>query len=166
MKTKKIILTAMFISMVTVSTYIRIHIPIGTGGLIHLGTLTMFTIALKFGPRYGAISGGVGMALFDIFSEWAIWAPGTLVIRLIAGYLVGYFAMSKKGQGEDRMRNILGIVAGSGVIVVGYFIFESVFLGTGLAAIASIPGNLAQIFIGLFSIFILPSIPRLEDLES
>ncbi len=123
MKTKQMILTALFIAMVTVSTYIRIHIPLGTGGLIHLGTLTMFAIALRFGPRYGAVSGGVGMALFDLFSEWAIWAPGTLVIRLLAGFIVGYIAMSAKGQGEDRLKNFLAVLAGGLVIVIGYFIF-------------------------------------------
>ena len=166
MKTKQMVLTAVFIAMVTVSTYIRIHIPIGTGGLIHLGTLTMFTIALKFGPRYGAISGGVGMALFDLFSEWYVWAPGTLVVRLLAGFVVGYIALSSAGQGGNKIRNLLAILAGGTVIVVGYFVFESIFLGTGFAAIMSVPGNLAQIMIGLFALFILPSIPSLEDLEN
>ena len=166
MRTRQMILTALFIAIVTVSTYIRIHVPLGTGGLIHIGTLTMFTIALRFGPRYGAISGGVGMALFDIFSEWASWAPGTFVIRLIAGFVVGYIALSKKGQGENRVRNLLACLAGGVIIVAGYFIYEGFFLGTGLAAVASIPGNVAQLIIGLLAIFILPSIPRLEDLQS
>lgn len=165
MKTRQMLLTAMFIAVVTVSTYIRIHVPLGTGGLIHIGTLTMFTIALRFGRRYGAISGGVGMALFDLFSEWVIWAPGTLVIRFIAGFLVGHIAMSKHGQGESRVRNLLACLAGGLVIVVGYFIYESIFLGTGLAALASVLGNVAQLIIGLLAIFILPSIPRLKDLQ-
>ncbi len=166
MKTKRIVLTAAFIAMVTVSTYIRIYIPIGTGGLIHLGTLVSFTIAIKFGRRYGAVSGGIGMALFDVLSEWYVWAPGTLVIRLVAGYLVGLVAMSPRGQGQSRVRNVFAILAGGVVIVSGYFVFEAVFLGTGWAAIMSVPGNLTQIAIGFFSLFIVAAIPRLEDLEN
>ncbi len=166
MKTKQLVLTGLLIALVTVSTYVRIHIPLGTGGLVHIGTLTMFVIALRFGPRYGALSGGVGMALFDLFSEWVIWAPGTLIIRLLAGFLIGYIALSKQGQGENKLRNVLALIVGGVVIIVGYFIFEGVFLGTGFAAIASVPGNLTQVLIGFFALFILPSVPRLEDLES
>ena len=166
MKTKRLVLTAVFIAMVTVSTYIRIYIPIGTGGLIHLGTLVSFTIALKFGARYGALSGGIGMTIFDLLSEWYVWAPGTLVVRLIAGFVVGSVAMSEQGQGESKIRNGFAIAAGGVVIVIGYFLFEALILGTGFAAIMSVPGNLTQIAIAVFSLFILPSIPNLEDLEN
>ena len=165
MKTKEIVFLGTLIALVTVSTYIRIHIPIGTGGLIHIGTLTMFIISLRFGAKYGAISSGVGMALFDILSEWVSWAPGTLVVRLLAGYIIGKVALSPKGQGEDFKRNIVALILGGLVIVIGYFIFEALVIGTGFGALASIPGNIAQILIGLFALFILPSIPKLETLN-
>ncbi len=166
MKTKEIVFLGTLIALVTASTYIRIHIPIGTGGLIHIGTLTMFIIALRFGARYGAIASGVGMALFDILSEWVIWAPGTLVVRLIAGFVIGKVALSSKGQGELLSKNILALIAGGVIIVVGYFVFEALIIGTGWGAVASIPGNLAQIAIGFFALFILPSIPKLETLST
>ncbi len=166
MKTKEIVFLGTLIALVTASTYIRIHIPIGTGGLIHIGTLTMFVIALRFGAKYGAIASGVGMALFDILSEWVLWAPGTLVVRLIAGFVIGKVAMSSKGQGEMLSKNVLALALGGVIIVVGYFVFEAVVIGTGWAALASIPGNLAQIAIGSLALFILPSIPKLETLSA
>ncbi len=165
-KTKQIVLTAMFTAMVMVTTFIGIDTPLGAGGYIHLGTLTMFVIALKFGPRYGAISGGLGAALFDVLSRYFTWAPGTLIIRLVAGFVVGRVALSSAGQGANKTRNLLGILAGGAVIVIGYFIFESVFLGTGFAALSSIPGNIVQIVLGLFSLYIIHQIPDLEDLEN
>ncbi len=165
MKTRQLVLTSVLIAMVTVSTYIRIHIPLGTGGLVHLGTLVSFTIALKFGARYGALSGGIGMTLFDLFSEWYVWAPATLVVRLLSGFVVGTIAYSRAGQGARPWRNLLAIMLGGTIIIVGYFLFESLVLGTGWAAIASVPGNLTQIALGLFALFILPSIPSLEDLN-
>lgn len=167
MKTRQLVLTAVFISMVTVSTYIRIHIPLGTGGLIHLGTLVSFTIALKFGARYGALAGGIGMTLFDLFSEWYVWAPATLIIRLISGYVVGRVALSRRGQGLNMLRNVIAIMLGGVVIISGYYVFEAFILGVGLVpALASIPGNLTQIAFAMFGLLIVPSLPRLEELHA
>ena len=164
MKTRQLVLTAVFIAMVTVSTTIRIHIPLGTGGLIHLGTLVSFIIALRFGPRYGALAGGIGMTLFDLLSEWYVWAPATLIIRLTSGYLVGYFAKSKKGQGDSLLKNVLAILIGGVVIVVGYYGFEAFILGVGwVPALSSIPGNLTQIGLALFWLLVVPSIPRVDS---
>ena len=168
-RTKEMIMTAMFIAIVFIATYIRIYIPIGlgTGGLMHIGTFAMFAIALKYGKRYGALSGGIGMALFDIASEWAIWAPGTLIVRLLAGYVVGRFSESKAGQGQVMAKNIVAIALGGIVIITGYFLYEAFALGIGLVAISSAVGNLVQIIIGAFALFILPSLPELEmDLEN
>jgi len=163
MKTRQMVFTALFISLVFVSTFIRIKFPIGAGGLVHLGTLTSFAIALKYGKRFGALSGGIGMALFDIFSEWAVWAPGTFVVRLLSGFSIGYLAQSKKGQGKNIGKNIFALIIGSIIIVVGYYFFEAIFLTDFNAAFASIPGNLMQIAIGTFALAIVHALPDLEE---
>ena len=164
-RTREITMMAVFIAMVFVATNIRILIPValGTGGLVHLGTLVMFAIALKYGKVFGAVAGGVGMMLFDLFSEWAIWAPGTLVVRLLAGFVIGYIAYSQLGQGKSAIKNVIALLLGSVIIIVGYFIFEAVFLGVGWVAVGSIPGNVVQIVIGFFALWILPSLPDLKE---
>lgn len=161
---RTMIFSAIFITLVFVATYINIYIPVlmSQGGLVHLGTLVMAMIAIKYGPKYGALAGGIGMALFDLLSIWAIWAPGTLVVRLIAGAVMGIVASSKAGQGMSPKNNALALLAGGAVIVVGYWIFEGLFLGVGfIPALGSIPGNLLQIVIASMSLGLVHSLPNL-----
>lgn len=158
--TKKIVMSGMFIALVTASTFINIPYPGSAGGLMHLGTLMLFIIALKYGKYYGAISGGIGMAIFDIIGGWMAWAPGTLVVRLLMGFIVGYISHSKQGQGENIYKNVLAIIAGGLVMVFGYYLYEAVFLTSFGAASLSFVGNGAQILIGLFSLVIIKYIPN------
>ena len=164
-RVKELTLSSIFIASVFVATYINIHVPIlmGQGGLVHLGTLVMFVIAVKYGKTYGALAGGIGMALFDVLSIWAIWAPGTLVVRLIAGFVMGTVALSPEGQGKSTPRNILALLAGGAIIILGYWLFEGLFLGVGLGpAVGSIPGNILQIVIASAGLFLLKSLPELN----
>ncbi len=162
MDTRKMVYMALFVTMVFVATNIRVHLPLGTGGLVHIGTLMMFAIALKYGKHYGALSAAIGMALFDVLSGWAAWAPGTFVVRLAAGFVVGMLAQTAEGQGQSKTRNAIAIVAGGVVIVVGYYLFEALFITEFYAATLSIPGNITQFAIGVFSLFILDSLPNLD----
>ncbi len=160
--TREMVYMALFIAMVFVATNIRVHLPLGAGGLVHIGTLMMFAIALKYGKVYGAISAAIGMTIFDVVMGWGAWAPGTFVVRLIAGYLVGVLAESKDGQGKIMWKNVVAIAVGGFVIVAGYYLFESLFITNFSGALASIPGNLMQLAIGVFGLFILDSLPKLE----
>ena len=58
--TRTIVMTGMMVALVTVGTFINIPTPGNIGGLVHLGTLITFAIAIKYGPKYGAIAGGIG----------------------------------------------------------------------------------------------------------
>ena len=164
-RVRELTLTSILIAAVFVATYINIYIPIlmGQGGLVHLGTLVMFVIAIKYGKTYGALAGGVGMALFDVLSIWAIWAPGTLVVRLIAGYVMGRVAFTKEGQGVSMQKNVLALLSGGAIIVFGYWVFEGLFLGVGfIPALGSIPGNILQIVIASAGLFLVKSLPDLS----
>ena len=47
----RIVLAAIFISMVFVATYIGVPWPFASGGYMHLGTLVMLIIAIGFGKE-------------------------------------------------------------------------------------------------------------------
>lgn len=165
--TQRIVMSGMFIALVTATTFINIPYPGSAGGLMHLGTLMLFIIALKFGKYYGAMAGGIGMFIFDVLGGWMSWAPGTLVVRLLMGFVVGYIAQSSLGQGKSLFRNVLAIIAGGFVMIIGYYFYEAIFLTTFGAASLSFVGNGAQITIGLLSLFIINYIPNpFEDDKS
>ena len=120
----------------------NIRLPFApNGGLIHLGNVPLFIFAIIFGRKTGSIAGGVGMALFDLTSGWTLWAPFTLVIVCIMGYVVGLVTERKKGYGWY-------VVAMLGALIIkigGYYIAEGIIYGNWLTPVTSIPGNLIQV---------------------
>ena len=88
---KKAAINGLSIALVFLATgFVNIRLPIAAnGGLIHLGNVPLFLTAIIFGRKTGAAAGAFGMALFDLFSGWALWAPFTFVIVGIMGYTVG-----------------------------------------------------------------------------
>ena len=101
-----LIYVSLFSAIVFIFTYIGIQLPAfgAFGGLTHLGTLLMFLIAIKYGKYYGALSGAIGMSLFDLLSPWSAWAIGTFFIRLIAGFVFGYIAQDKMVKGHRKLK--------------------------------------------------------------
>ena len=136
-------LPAMCIVLVYVFTaVVNIRLPIAAnGGLIHLGNVPLFIFAIIFGKKTGAIAGGIGMALFDLLSGWTPWAPFTLVVVGLMGFLMGWITEKKK----SFPLYILAMVVACVVKIVGYYIAEGFIVGNWIAPVASIPGNLVQI---------------------
>jgi len=129
---------------------------------MHLGTLTALIIAIAFGRKYGALSGGIGMFIFDLFSPYAVWALGTLIVRFTMGYVVGMIAESPEEEtmGINVLRNLMAIIAGAIVMIVGYYLYEAIFLTDFRAALLSISGNVVQFTLGLFALAIVPLIRK------
>lgn len=68
--------------------------------------------------------------------------------------MVGAVAWSKNRNGNSVIVNIFAMILSGAWMIVGYYITEGVLYGNWITPVASIPGNLAQIIIGL--IFCLP----------
>ncbi|NVM17508.1 MAG: ECF transporter S component [Candidatus Lokiarchaeota archaeon] len=147
---------AIFTALIFVVTYwIQIPIP-ATGGYINVGdTAVMFT-ALLFGPIIGGITGGVGPMLADIFSPYIIYAPATVIIKGIEGFLIGLISNPRNRSGRISYRDILAVIIGGIFIPLGYFIYEAFILGLGVAiALVEMPGNFFQfITAAVFSILL------------
>lgn len=149
--TKDLIETALLIALVFIATkFINIKLPIlSSGGLVHMGNVMLFAAAIVFGKNKGAIAGAFGMGLFDLLSGWTAWAPFTFIIRGIMAYIIGAIAWSKNNQGKNVIINIFAIVISGIWMIFGYYIAEVIIYGNFVAPIASIPGNITQIVIGL-----------------
>ena len=104
-----------------------ITFSIGPGGFVHMGDIAIFVTAILFGPVVALISGGLGTALADVSLGYGAWAPGTLVIHGLQGFVAGLIAW----RGEIR-RMVIAAVAGGIILVVGYFLYMLVFIPVGL----------------------------------
>ncbi|WP_203248095.1 ECF transporter S component [Sporosarcina beigongshangi] len=148
-KTFDLVITAILAALIFVATMINIKLPIGQGGLIHLGTSMLFMAAILFGPKKGALAGAIGMGLFDILGGWAIWAPTTIISRLLQGLIVGKIAWSKGHRGDNVGLNILAAVLSMPVMMVVYYIGQGIMYNNWIAPMASVPGDIIQNIVGL-----------------
>ena len=150
-KTKDMVETALLTALVFVATYfINIKLPIAAnGGLVHLGTAMLVIASVVFGKEKGAIAGAVGMAIFDLSSGWALWAPFTFLIRGAMGYVLGAISYSNNKNGENIILNIFAVIVSGILMIGGYYISEVILYGNWLSPMASIPGDITQIVMAL-----------------
>lgn len=177
-KTNNISMTAMFVALVMAATYMGFPTPGSMGGYVHFGTLVMLAIAIKYGKYYGALAGGIGMTLFDLFSPWIAWAPGTFIVRITMGYVVGLIASievidNPEGniftKNKSLVRNVIAILVGAFIMIPGYYLYQGLMLSSANSggfdlALASIPGNVTQILLGFVSLYLVNHLPEKETI--
>lgn len=155
-KTRKLTVTALFAALTLVMTFICVPGP--RGGFIHFGNVPFFIGCFLMGGRRGALSGAVGMSLYDVISGYFLWAPFTFVIRIAMGFIIGKIA--GKNEAKSLAKNALAILAASAVMIGGYYISEIIIYGNALSPLLSIPGNIGQLIIG--AALSLPLTPALK----
>ena len=143
----KLVQAALFAALCTVMTLV-IQIPSPMQGYVNLGDCAVLLSAWILGPLYGATAAGVGSLLADLLSGYAHYAPGTLAIKFTMA-LVSALLFRAMGKRHPLLGQALGGLAGGGILVGGYFAYACLWLGKGLAAAASIPGNVIQALFGL-----------------
>ncbi len=83
---------AVFTAFVAAATMaFSLSIPV-TSGYFNIGEIMVYTSALLMGPYVGAFAGGVGSMLSDLSLGFPSYAPGTLIIKGIEGFIVGYLS--------------------------------------------------------------------------
>lgn len=152
---RAMVMTALFAALGYVATRI-LQIPTPSGGYVNLGDTVVILGAYLLGPVYGAVAGGIGPALADLLSGYAIYVPATLVIKAVMALLA---ALVYRALGKKTWSMVVCAVAAEAVMIVGYWLFETVLAaaaGEGsfmvcLAACgaAGIPGNLVQAAFGI-----------------
>ncbi len=145
-KLLKTIMAALFASLTCVATMaIRIPIP-ATNGYANLGDAIVLLAAFLLGPVYGSLAAALGSALADLFAGYAVYAPGTAVIKGLCA-LIAALLLRQLGK-RIRWAHVPAAIVGEIVMVGGYFLYESTLLGYGLAAAGSIPANAIQGAVG------------------
>ncbi len=136
-KIEFICLTGVFTAGIFVFTA-YFHIPSHTG-YTHIGDGFIYLAACLLPLPYAIFAGVVGALLADCLTGFAIWAPGSVIIKAAA---VLFF--SRKGEKIVTLRNALTLLPASAVCIGGYYLYEALITGDFIASISGIPGYITQ----------------------
>ena len=144
--------TAMMTAMVMIATTF-FKIP-NAMGYIHLGDGFVLLAAIILPKKYACFAGGVGAGLADIYGGYAVWAPWTLVIKIVMVLIVQLFFdfLMKRASNGKHIAKIAGIpfaelfayVLAVLWTVSGYYVAQGFISGNWIAPVADVPGNVLQ----------------------
>ena len=153
-KTKRIVVASLMAALTCVATMI-IKIPSPLEGYLNLGDCVVLVAGWMLSPAYGFLAAGLGSALADLLSGYAIYAPATFVIKglmALAAFAVCKLLQKKIGKFVSRL---IGGVSAEVLMIAGYFVFEGCMYGFG-PSVVNIPANAVQgvagIIVGLLLI--------------
>ena len=148
--------TAMMTAMVMIATTF-FKIP-NAMGYIHLGDGFVLLAAIILPKKYACFAGGVGAGLADIYGGYAVWAPWTLVIKIVMVLIVQLFFdfLTKRASNGKHIAKIAGIpfaelfayVLAVLWTISGYYIAQGFISGNWIAPVADVPGNVLQAAVG------------------
>ena len=167
--TYRIVLTALFAALICVATML-VQIPIpATGGYANLGDGVILMCAFLMNPLFAVIAAGLGSMLADLLAGYVSYAFGTLVIKagvaLIAAMIYNRFGRNAAPR-KAFTTMIVATVAAEVFMILGYFLYEAIFLGIGTGAAGAIPGNIGQGIVGaIVACSITPMLSRSHEVR-
>jgi uncharacterized membrane protein len=128
---RRVATTAVFAAFVAAATMaFSLSIPV-TNGYFNVGEVMVYTAALLMGPSVGGFAGGVGSMISDLSLGFPVYAPGTLVIKGVEGFLVGYLSSKALAGVSKRLWRAASIAVGAGlgltVAVLGAYFLSGVY---------------------------------------
>ena len=149
--------TALFAAAITVMTAYMLHIPIPTGGYIHLGDALIYLAACLLPLPYAAGAAAIGAGLADLLTA-PMWVLPTLVIKAIIAL---FFT-----RNSDKLlcrRNLAAVVIAGLFSPAAYALAGCAMAGTMAAFIPQFLGTLVQ-GIGSGALFIVIT-PALDGVK-
>lgn len=158
--TFRYVMAALFAALTCVATYF-IHIPVPmVNGYANLGDAVILLSAFLFPSTPTMIAAGIGAALADALSGYMVYVPGTFVIK------IGVFLIAMQIAKRGELFRAVAAIAAELFMVLGYLVYESVFMGLGAGALGSIPGNLIQAGVSaVVALVLLPALMRSNGIQ-
>lgn len=174
----KTVMAALFAALTFAAT-MAVKIPTPAMGYVHAGDCIVLMSGILLGPLYGGFAAGSGSMLSDLAGGYALWAPGTFVIKFLTAYVAAllYKRLDDKDTLRRPARTAISGLAGETVMVAGYLAYDIVVLfvinaGTeeaGLVAalaqsLSEIPFNAVQGLTGVvLATILVPVISRIQQ---
>ena len=137
-KLHKLIFAALFAAAIAVMTAWFLHIPIPTGGYIHVGDALIYLAACLLPAPYAVAAAAVGAGLADLLTA-PVWVVPTLVIKALVVLLFSYR--------EERIlsrRSCAAVVIAGVLSPTAYALAGCVMAGTWTAFAPQFFGTLLQ----------------------
>ncbi len=141
-KLHQLVMAAIFAAAITVTTAYVLHIPIPTGGYLHLGDTLIYLGACLLPLPWAVAAAGVGAALADLLTA-PMWALATFIIKALM--CLPFTRKSKKLLCGQNIAAV--VIAGVGESILYSFVnvffvqsmagFMPQFIGTMIQATAS-----------------------------
>ena len=106
----------------------------------HVGDGFLYLAASLLPAPFAAAAGAIGAGLADLLSGYGIWAPGTVIIKVLTA-----FCFTNRREKLVNKRNVLGILPALVLCVGGYYLYEALITGNFTAPALGIPGYLTQV---------------------
>ena len=152
-----LVATALFAAAITMMTAYILHIPLPTGGYVHLGDALIYLAACLLPLPYAAAAAAIGAGLADLLTA-PMWVLPTLVIKP----LLAMFFTSK----TERIlcpRNCAAVVLAGLFSPAAYALAGCAMAGTMTAFVPQFLGTMVQ-SIGSGALF-LAMVPALDGVK-
>jgi uncharacterized membrane protein len=131
--TRQLSATGVFTALVCVATIsFTVYVP-STRGYFNIGETMVYTAALLFGPLVGAFAGGVGSMLADLVLGYYYYAPATLLVKGLEGFIVGLLSQKGKTLFKNYTKrewriftSEIGVLVGMLVGIIGFLYYSGI----------------------------------------
>ncbi len=137
-KLQKMAMTGVFSAMIFVLTAF-VHVPVASG-YVHFGDALVYICAMVLGSPWALLAGALGEGLADIVGGFAIYAPATIIIKVLVA--LPFIWIARRSEKLLSLRSVLMTLPAGVITVGGYFIADLII--SRAYAFADIIGNIIQ----------------------
>lgn len=133
-----LVLSALFAAAIAAMTAYLLHIPIPTGGYIHLGDSLIYLAACLLPFPYAVAASAVGAGLADLLTA-PMWVIPTLIIKALT-----VLPFTNRKEKIFCLRNCIAIFVSGLISSVSYGLAAYILLGDANAFLPQFLGTLVQ----------------------
>ena len=137
-KLRLLVLSALFAAAIAVMTAYLLHVPIPTGGYIHLGDTLLYLAACLLPTPYAVGAAAVGGGLADLLTA-PVWALPTVLIKAMLTLL-----FTSRGHKILVPRNIAAVFGAALLSPAAYGLAACLLMGGVYAFLPQFLGTLVQ----------------------